>query len=66
MLTLTRSIDSPAIQIGDDITLYVTQIRGNQVRVSLDAPADITILRGELLANQKGQIGSKSPYKKSR
>ena len=52
MLTLTRSIDSPAIQIGDDITLYVTQIRGNQVKLSFDAPKDVPIVRTELLADQ--------------
>lgn len=61
MLTLTRSLESPTIHIGDDITLHITQVKGNQVKISFDAPADITILRGELMADQKEQIGSKSP-----
>lgn len=53
MLTLTRSIDSPAIQIGDNIKLYVAQIRGNQVKLSFDAPQDVPIVRAELLADQE-------------
>jgi carbon storage regulator len=47
MLILTRRVDE-RIFIGDDITLCVLDIEGNRVRLGLEAPKDITILREEV------------------
>ena len=35
--------------IGDNITVKVMAIRGGQVRIGLEAPRDVTILREELI-----------------
>jgi carbon storage regulator CsrA len=47
MLVLTRKTDQK-IQIGDDITVTVIQVKGRYVRLGIDAPANIRILRTEL------------------
>ena len=48
MLVLTRKVDEK-ILIGD-IVVTVTEIRGDRVRLGIDAPRSINIVRGELLA----------------
>ena len=48
MLALTRKAGE-SIQIGDDITVYITKIEGNQVRVAIDAPRATAITRTEIL-----------------
>ncbi len=47
MLILTRREDEK-ILIGDNIILQVLGIEGNRVRLGLDAPKDIAILREEI------------------
>ncbi len=47
MLVLTRKIGEKLV-IGDNITVTVVQVNGNKVRLSIDAPSDVRILRGEL------------------
>lgn len=47
MLVLTRKPGEKII-LGDDIVLTVVQVHGNRVRVSIEAPDDVRILRGEL------------------
>ena len=47
MLILTRRVDE-RIFIGDNITLCVLDIEGNRVRLGLEAPKDIAILREEI------------------
>jgi len=47
MLILTRRVDE-RICIGDDITLCVLGIEGSRVRLGVDAPKEIEILREEL------------------
>jgi carbon storage regulator len=48
MLVLTRR-PNQTLTIGSDITISVMEIRGSQVRIGVSAPADIPILRGEVL-----------------
>lgn len=47
MLVLTRKSDE-AIKLGDDITVTVVEIKGNQVRLGIEAPAGVRIYRNEL------------------
>ena len=48
MLILTRRIGE-TLFIGDDITIKVVGINGNQVRIGIDAPLDVQVMRSELL-----------------
>jgi carbon storage regulator len=48
MLVLARKVGR-RLMIGDDIVVTVTEIVGNQVRLGIDAPADVRIRREELL-----------------
>jgi carbon storage regulator len=49
MLVLSRK-SGEAIQISDDITLTVSRVRGGRVRLSIEAPKSIRILRKEVKA----------------
>lgn len=48
MLILTRRIGETLI-IGDDIEVRVLDVRGCQVRMGIDVPQDVDIVREELL-----------------
>ena len=48
MLALTRKIGE-RIVIGDAITITVVDVKGDNVRISIEAPKEVRILRGELL-----------------
>lgn len=47
MLVLTRKTQQQ-IQIGDKITITILRVKGNSVRVGIDAPRDERIIRSEL------------------
>ena len=47
MLKFTRKAGQ-AIRIGDDIVVTVQQVRGRQVRVSIEAPREVPVFREEL------------------
>lgn len=47
MLILTRKIDESII-IADDITVTVLEISGERIKIGIDAPRSVTILRHEL------------------
>lgn len=47
MLILTRKIGE-SILVGDNIRLVVLEIRGRQIRLGIDAPTDIVVLREEI------------------
>jgi carbon storage regulator len=47
MLVLTRKSDE-SINLGDDITITVVEIKGNSVRLGIKAPDKIRIFRKEL------------------
>lgn len=48
MLILTRK-SGEKIRIAGDIELTVLHVSGSQVKIGIDAPEDITIMREELL-----------------
>jgi carbon storage regulator CsrA len=47
VLVLTRKTQQQ-IQIGDKITITILRVKGNSVRVGIDAPRDERIIRSEL------------------
>ncbi|HEY8539138.1 MAG TPA: carbon storage regulator CsrA [Steroidobacteraceae bacterium] len=47
MLILTRRLGE-SIQIGEGIEVTILEVRGNQVRLGIAAPAEVVILRSEL------------------
>lgn len=47
MLVLSRKVGQ-TILIGDNISIQVLQVTGGAVRLGIEAPTDIRILRGEL------------------
>ncbi len=47
MLKLTRKTGE-ALIIGDDIEVTVLSVDGNQVKIGIEAPDDVIILREEL------------------
>ena len=59
MLILQRK-PGESIQIGDQIKVSVVSVDGRRVRLSIEAPTDISILRTELLetieANQEAVV----------
>ena len=53
MLVLTRKPGEKLV-IGNAIAVAVVAVTGNQVRVSIEAPADVRVLRGELAGRRGG------------
>lgn len=47
MLVLSRKKDEKIV-IGDSITLMVIEIRGDKVRLGIDAPRDVSVHREEI------------------
>lgn len=47
MLILTRRI-SESIIVGDDVKITVLGVKGNQVRLGIDAPKDLPVHREEI------------------
>ncbi len=47
MLVLSRR-ENERIKLGDSITVTIIRVTGDRVRLGIDAPADVLVLRGEL------------------
>lgn len=48
MLVLSRKTNE-TIKIGDDIEIRVLEVKGDTIRIGIEAPKSVDILRGELV-----------------
>ena len=65
MLVLSRHRDE-SIMIGDNIVITVVDVRGDKVRLGIDAPTDIPVHRQEVydaIQREKNSQGEKSQAK---
>lgn len=66
MLILTRRVGE-TVMIGDDVTITVLGVKGNQVRVGINAPKHVAVHREEIYERIKreqqggGSGGSEEP-----
>ncbi|MBE9539151.1 MAG: carbon storage regulator CsrA [Proteobacteria bacterium] len=60
MLILTRRVGE-SLMVGDDIVVTVLGVKGNQVRIGIDAPRDVAVHREEIFNRiQNGDKQAKS------
>ena len=59
MLILTRRVGE-TLNIGDDVSLTVLGIKGNQVRIGIKAPPDVAVHREEVAERlRQGEVSRK-------
>ncbi len=61
MLILTRRVGETLV-VGDDVTVTVLGVKGNQVRLGVNAPKDVSVHREEIYQRiqQEKQMQSES------
>ena len=65
MLILTRRVGE-TVMIGDEVTITVLGVKGNQVRVGINAPKSVAVHREEIYAriqeeNRRAAAGQRPP-----
>ena len=58
MLILTRRVGE-TLMVGDDITVTVLGVKGNQVRIGVNAPRDVAVHREEIYDRIKSEHDQK-------
>ena len=62
MLILTRRVGE-SLMIGDEVTVTVLSIRGNQVRIGVNAPKEVAVHREEVYERIQHKEGNSYPDK---
>jgi carbon storage regulator len=60
MLILTRRVGE-TLMVGDDVTVTVLGVKGNQVRIGVNAPKDVSVHREEIyqrIQREKAEEGN--------
>ena len=60
MLILTRRVGE-SLMVGDDITVTVLGVKGNQVRIGVNAPRDVAVHREEIYERIKAEQHDTAP-----
>ena len=60
MLILTRRVGESVV-IGDEIAVTILGVKGNQVRVGVTAPKDVTVHRQEIYERIKSEQEAPAP-----
>lgn len=62
MLVLTRRVNE-TLMIGDEVTLTVLGVKGNQVRIGVNAPKEVAVHREEIYDRIKAERTQKTGLK---
>ncbi|MBV1904677.1 MAG: carbon storage regulator CsrA [Pseudomonadales bacterium] len=60
MLILTRRVGE-TLMVGEDITVTVLGVKGNQVRIGINAPRDVAVHREEIFRKIQTKEGGEPP-----
>ena len=55
MLVLSRK-ETERIRLGDSIVVTVVRVAGDKVRLGIEAPADVLVLREELEPHERHEV----------
>ncbi|MEN8205066.1 MAG: carbon storage regulator CsrA [Pseudomonadota bacterium] len=58
MLVLTRRVNE-TLMIGNEVTVTVLGVNGNQVRIGINAPKEVAVHREEVYERIKAQVDLK-------
>jgi carbon storage regulator CsrA len=60
MLVLSRKTQE-RIQIGENVVVTVLRVKGNMVRIGIEAPKDVRVMRAELPAHAEPEVTVEKP-----
>lgn len=64
MLVLSRK-KNEQVMVGDDVVITIVEIRGDKVRLGIEAPTEIPVHRREIWAQIKDEQARARPEKRS-